>query len=52
MLASEVGVRRGACGPQPGLNRVVEEADPNPQALLEMHVFIALGTPHNDFANR
>jgi predicted GIY-YIG superfamily endonuclease len=31
--------------------RVVEEADPNRQALLEMYVSIALGTPYNDFAN-
>lgn len=31
--------------------RVVEEVDPNRQALLEMYVSIALGTPYNDFAN-
>lgn len=31
--------------------RVVEEADPNRQALLEMYVSIALGTPYNAFAN-
>jgi hypothetical protein len=31
--------------------RVVEEADPNRQALLEMYVSIALATPYNDFAN-
>jgi hypothetical protein len=31
--------------------RVVEEAEPNRQALLEMYVSIALGTPYNDFAN-
>ena len=31
--------------------RVVEEADPSRQALLEMYVSIALGTPYNDFAN-
>jgi predicted GIY-YIG superfamily endonuclease len=29
--------------------RTVEEADPNRQALLEMYVSIALGTPYNDF---
>lgn len=31
--------------------RVVEEADPNRQALLEMYASIALGTPYNDFGN-
>lgn len=31
--------------------RVVEEADPSRQALLEMYVSIALGTPYNDFGN-
>jgi len=31
--------------------RVVEEVDPNRQALLELYVSIALGTPYNDFAN-
>ena len=29
--------------------RFVEEADPVRQALLEVYVAIALGTPHNDF---
>lgn len=29
--------------------RFVGEADPTRQALLEMYVAIALGTPHNDF---
>lgn len=29
--------------------RYVGEADPTRQALLEMYVAIALGTPHNDF---
>ena len=31
--------------------RVVEEADPSRQALLEMYVSIALATPYNDFGN-
>jgi hypothetical protein len=31
--------------------RVLEEADPNRQALLEMYASIALGTPYNDFGN-
>lgn len=31
--------------------RVVEEADPNRLALLEMYASIALGTPYNDFVN-
>jgi hypothetical protein len=31
--------------------RVVEEADANRQALLEMYVSIALDTPYNDFNN-
>jgi hypothetical protein len=31
--------------------RVVEEADANRQALLEMYVSIAFGTPYNDFNN-
>lgn len=31
--------------------RVVEETNPNRQALLEMYVSIALATPYNDFAN-
>lgn len=31
--------------------RVVEESDANRQALLEMYVSIALGTPYNDFKN-
>lgn len=31
--------------------RFVEEADPMRQALLEMYVAVALGTPHNDFEN-
>lgn len=31
--------------------RVVEEADPLRQALLEMYVSISLVTPHNDFYN-
>lgn len=31
--------------------RVVEEADPNRQALLEMYVSLTLGTLYNDFAN-
>ncbi len=29
--------------------RFVQEADPTRQALLELYVAIALGTPHNDF---
>ncbi len=31
--------------------RVVEETNPNRQALLEMYVSIALKTLHNDFDN-
>ena len=31
--------------------RFVEEADPMRQALLEMYVALALGTPYNDFDN-
>lgn len=31
--------------------RVVEEVDPNRQALLEMYASIALRTPYNDFGN-
>jgi hypothetical protein len=31
--------------------RFVEETDPVRQALLEIYVAIALGTPHNDFEN-
>ncbi len=31
--------------------RVVEEADPNRQALLEMYASIVLETPYNDFDN-
>jgi predicted GIY-YIG superfamily endonuclease len=31
--------------------RTVKEADANRQALLEMYVSIALGTPYNDFNN-
>ena len=31
--------------------RVVEEADPHRQALLEMYVAICLNTPYNHFKN-
>lgn len=31
--------------------RVIEEADPNRQALLEMYVSVALGTKYNSFDN-
>lgn len=31
--------------------RVVEEAEPTRQALLEMYVAVSLGTPYNDFEN-
>jgi hypothetical protein len=31
--------------------RVVEEAVPMRQALLEMHVSVSLGTTYNDFDN-
>jgi hypothetical protein len=31
--------------------RFVSETDPMRQALLEMYVAVALGTPHNDFDN-
>ena len=31
--------------------RIIEEADAYRQALLEMYVSVALGTPYNDFNN-
>lgn len=31
--------------------RLIEEADANRQALLEMYISFALGTPYNDFNN-